>query len=60
MVAFRFLYLGLLIGTTFGLPVYPRSQTYDVVDIASREPGSSQSGGHVSSFFSGEFMGVHA
>ena len=62
MVTFRFLYLGLLIGTTLGLPVYPRSQTYDVVDIASREPGNEggSAKGSVSSFFSGEFMRVHA
>ena len=37
MVAFRFLYLGLLIGTTFALPVYTRSE-FDDVYITLREP----------------------
>ena len=34
MVAFRFLYLGLLIGTAFALPIYPRSE-FDGVDKPS-------------------------
>ena len=55
MVTFRFLYLGLLIGTALGLPVYRRSQTYDVVDIASREPSNA-----VSSLFPGQFVRVSA
>ena len=40
MVAFRFLYLGLLIGTAFALPVHPRSEIDDVY-ITLREPSST-------------------
>ena len=42
MVAFRFLYLGLLIGTAFGLPIYPRSE-FDGVYITLREPSDEPS-----------------
>ena len=38
MVAFRFLYLGLLIGTALALPVYPRSRIDEVITL--REPAS--------------------
>ena len=38
MVAFRFLYLGLLIGTAFALPLYPRSELGDVnIDPSGEE-----------------------
>ena len=41
MVAFRFLYLGLLIGTALALPIYPRYE-FDDVDITLREPSGDE------------------
>ena len=47
MFAFRFLYLGLLIGTAFALPIHPRSE-FDDVYITLREPSSGDNLPHSS------------